>query len=362
VAGLAALALAVNLTSPSGQVSFELTRTAAGALVYTIRLGRDVVVEPSSIGIVVDGASLGDGAAIGGAESYTVDERYPWYGVHSTATNRCRGLQVALKHAATGTAWTLDARACDDGAAFRYIVPGAASVRRTPDEATVFRWPAGAVVWSHDFEGHYEGVHVKRDVADVPAGDWAAAPLTVVIAYEYACPWCNRQRQAFTALREAYGDDVRIVFRPFVVHPEVATDAALAACAADRQGHFAEVSDALWSNVFDKRAFDRGSVEKAAAGVAGVDLARLRADMDGDCRGWIEREAGALSELGVNATPQVWINGRPIPGGYKPLEGLKPVLDEELARARERIAAGTPRDRYYADWVMKTGLTKVASN
>lgn len=179
MAGLAALALAVNLTSPSGQVSFELTRTAAGALVYTIRLGRDVVVEPSSIGIVVDGASLGDGAAIGGAESYTVDERYPWYGVHATAVNRCRGSRIALTHAATGTAWTIDARACDDGAAFRYIVPGAASVRRTPDEATVFRWPAGAVVWSHDFEGHYEGVHVKRDVADVPAGDWAAAPLTV---------------------------------------------------------------------------------------------------------------------------------------------------------------------------------------
>ena len=84
-----------------------------------------------------------------------------------------------------------------------------------------------------------------------------------MIAYEYACPWCNKQRQAFTALREAYGDDVRIVFRPFVVHPEVATDAALAACAASHQGHFAEVSDALWSNVFDKRAFDRASVENA---------------------------------------------------------------------------------------------------
>lgn len=199
-------------------------------------------------------------------------------------------------------------------------------------------------------------------VDGAPAIGPATAPLTVVIAYEYACPWCNKQRQAFIALREAYGDDVRFVFRPYVVHPEIATDAALAACAADRQGHFAEVSDALWSNVFDKRAFDRASVEKAAAGVAGVDLARLRADMDGDCKGWVEREQGSLGELGVYATPQVWINGRPIPGGYKPLEGMKPVLDEELARAKERIAAGTPRDRYYADWVVKKGLTRVASN
>jgi protein-disulfide isomerase len=186
----------------------------------------------------------------------------------------------------------------------------------------------------------------------------ADAPLTVVMAYEYACPWCNRERQAFAAMREAYGNDVRFVYRPFVVHPELASDAALAACAADRQGHFAEVNDALWSNVFDKRAFDRASVEKAAAGVPGIDLAKLRADMDGNCKAWVAHEATALGDLGVNATPQVWINGRPVPGGYKPLEGLKPVLDEELARARERITAGTPRASYYTDWVVKKGLAK----
>jgi protein-disulfide isomerase len=195
-------------------------------------------------------------------------------------------------------------------------------------------------------------------VAGAPSIGPAAAPLTVVIAYEYACPWCNRQRQAFTAVRDAYGDDVRFVFRPYVVHPEVATDAALAACAAERQGHFGEVSDALWSGVFDKRAFDRASVEQAAGGVAGIDLARLRADMDGACKGWVEHEQAALGELGVTGTPQVWINGRPIPGGYKPLEGLKPVIDEELARAKQRIAEGTPRDAYYADWVLKKGLPR----
>jgi alpha-glucosidase len=177
--GLVALALAVGLTSPSGLVSFELSSNASGVLVYTIRLGNDVVVEPSAVGIIVDGSHLGSGVEIGRAQRYTVDERYPWYGVHSTATNRCRGSRVALRHMTTGTAWTIDARACDDGAAFRYIVPGAADVRRTPDEATMFRWPAGAVVWSHDFEGHYEGVHAKRDVDAVPAGDWAAPPLTV---------------------------------------------------------------------------------------------------------------------------------------------------------------------------------------
>ena len=135
--GLVALALAVRLTSPSGLVSFDLTTEASGALVYTIKLGNDVVVEPSPVGIVVDGSNLGSGVEIARAQGYTVDERYPWYGVHSTATNRCRGSRVALKHTATGTSWTIDARACDDGAAFRYVVPGAVDVRRTPNEATM---------------------------------------------------------------------------------------------------------------------------------------------------------------------------------------------------------------------------------
>ena len=195
-------------------------------------------------------------------------------------------------------------------------------------------------------------------VDGAPSVGPADAPLTVVIAYEYACPWCNKQRQAFAQVREAYGNDIRFVYRPFVVH-DPANDASLAACAADHQGHFAEVSDALWSNVFDKRAFDRASVENAAAGVAGIDRTRLRGDMDGECRTWVEGQRAALLELGVYATPQVWINGRPVPGGYKPLEGLKPLLDEELARARQRIAEGTPAKDYYAEWVVKKGLRHV---
>jgi alpha-glucosidase len=47
-----------------------------------------------------------------------------------------------------------------------------------PDEATTFVLPAGCTVWYHDLEGHYEGVHVKKDVAVLKAGEWAAPPVT----------------------------------------------------------------------------------------------------------------------------------------------------------------------------------------
>ena len=166
-------ASAVALTSPSGAVTFRLTVDASHQAVYSIELNKRPVIDESPLGIVVDGKDLGNGAAIGRSEPYAIDDRYPWRGVHSLAINRCRGARVSLGM------WTLDARACDDGVAFRYVVPGREGVGRTPDEATTFRVPAGAVVWSHDFEGHYEGVHRRQAIDEMAAGEWAAPPVTI---------------------------------------------------------------------------------------------------------------------------------------------------------------------------------------
>ena len=168
---------ASTFVSPNGVVTFRLARDANRSLTYSVSLGGAAAIEPSRLGIVVDGKDLGGGVEIGRAETYVVEETYPWYGVHATAVNRCRGSRVALT--SRGTSSTLDIRACDDGAAFRYVVPGEASATRTPDEATTFRFPAGSRVWTHDFEGHYEGMHTQRVVADVVAGEWVATPLTV---------------------------------------------------------------------------------------------------------------------------------------------------------------------------------------
>ena len=176
---LAVLAAVVHLISPNGAVSFDLDRADSGALTYAVSLDRHPVVTPSAIGIVVDGRKLGERVEVGKAEAYAIDESYPWRGVHTPAVARCRGARIALTDIATRTGWSIDARACDDGAAFRYIVPGESTTQRVPDEATEFRLPPSAIVWSHDFEGHYEGTHVRREVAAVPDGLWAAPPLTI---------------------------------------------------------------------------------------------------------------------------------------------------------------------------------------
>lgn len=169
---VAAAAAVVSLTSPSGAITLNVRVDADRRAVYDVALNARPVVESSSLGIVIDGRNLADAAAIAKAEPYRIDERYPWVGVHATAVNRCNGSRVSFG------AWTLDARACDDGVAFRYVVPGPPDALRTPDEGTTFRVARGSIVWTHDFEGHYEGIHTRKPIEAVAAGEWAAPPLT----------------------------------------------------------------------------------------------------------------------------------------------------------------------------------------
>jgi alpha-glucosidase len=133
------------------------------------------VLETFPLHFTLDGVELAEGAEVGKPATYQLKETYPWYGAHSQAINHCNGARIPVKHG--DTSYTLEVRVFNDGAAFRYHVPGGQNPR-VPDEATTFVLPAGCTVWYHDLGGHYEGVHAKKDVADAKAGEWAAPPLT----------------------------------------------------------------------------------------------------------------------------------------------------------------------------------------
>jgi alpha-glucosidase len=177
------------ISSPNQLVEFRLTSGAR--LSYTVRFQGRTVIEDSPIGITVDGVNLSDGAQAGKMETYRVEENYPWYGVHSTAVDDCRGVRIAMKHKQSGTDYTLEIRAYNDGVAFRHLLT-AAEKARVPDEATTFHLPTGSTVWYHDFNGHYEGVHQRKELAAVAAGDWAAPPLTFELP----------KRQGFASITE----------------------------------------------------------------------------------------------------------------------------------------------------------------
>ncbi len=178
-AATAAAGSASVLESPNGQIRIRISTAEGNRLTYQVawRSGT-AVLEPSPLGMVLDGRDLGVGAELGKPKFYRRRQSYSQYGVHSTAVDYCRGMQIPLRHIATGLSYTLDVRAFNDGIAFRLVVPGEESQDRTPEEATRFRLPAGSLVWYHDFEGHYEALHVRKAIGEVQAGEWAAPPLT----------------------------------------------------------------------------------------------------------------------------------------------------------------------------------------
>ncbi len=179
---LSALALApgaatsaVEIASPRGLLQVVVA-DESGHLVSRVAFKGRPAIEATPLGIVVDGTDLGLGALLGAPRRYAVDERFPWRGVHSEAMNRCHGVEIPLRHAPTGTSLTLHIRVFDDAVAYRFVVPGAG--RRVPEAAMAFRLPAGSVVWVQGPRDHYEGLYVRKALADVAGGEWANPPLT----------------------------------------------------------------------------------------------------------------------------------------------------------------------------------------
>jgi protein-disulfide isomerase len=214
---------------------------------------------------------------------------------------------------------------------------------------------------------------IEGDPVDGPP----TAKVTLVKAYDYACPFCEKVRDSMEELRKKYGDDLRIVYKQFVVHPQVATAGALAVCAANKQGKFMEMDKLLWDKGYKSKQFDRempaeagGQPQKcweSAAGCPvvlgfaselGLNTDKFKADMKGECQALIQKDMKDLQSLGVGATPAFFINGRFLSGAM-PTENFVTVIDEEMKKANEKIQAGTPANELYKQWVLDKGLKTV---
>lgn len=166
----------VKVSSPNRNVEFQLAADPK-QVSYRVTFKNNPVIDASRLGIIIDEVDLGQNAEVGKVETYRIDEQYPSRGVHSHALNRCKGAKIRVRHSGSAMSYTIEVRTFNDGIAFRHIVPGDGKVR-IPDEASAFVIPAGSTLWFHDFEGHYEGVHAKKEIAEVKPGEWAAVPVT----------------------------------------------------------------------------------------------------------------------------------------------------------------------------------------
>lgn len=152
-------AVLLTMVSPDRQVSVKLE--ARPEIVWSVALRGKPVLEPSPVGMILDGASISSGAKPGK--------------MRRERKGNCSTAEIPFSGRTT---FTLELRACNGGAAYRHIVPAGTVHARIPDEAASFRLPAGATVWAHDLEGHYEALYKQHAVNEIPEGEWAAPPLT----------------------------------------------------------------------------------------------------------------------------------------------------------------------------------------
>jgi len=170
------------------------------------------------------------------------------------------------------------------------------------------------------------------------------APVVIVAFVDFQCPFCRRAwKEELVGILDRYPDDVALAVRhlPLPIH-NAATGAAKAALAAGKQGKFWELHDRLYAH---DGTLGRGAFVEWV-GELGLDTAAFLAALDDPATAKIvENDVRIANKVGVTGTPGFFVNGRHV-DGYTP-GVLSGVVDEELARAKKMIEAGTARGEVF---------------
>ncbi len=151
---------------------------------------------------------------------------------------------------------------------------------------------------------------IAFDLEGFPIRGRASAPVTVVEFGDYQCPRCRRAASIMRGLIERHPDLVRLVYLDFPINRSgVSRRVAEGAACAARQ-------DAYW--VYHDLAFDRqpeldADSPRALASDLGLDMEAFDACLAGSGpRDWVRRAERQARALGVQGTPAVYVNGRPL--------------------------------------------------
>ena len=208
--------------------------------------------------------------------------------------------------------------------------------------------------------GTVYGVDIAQNLALGQVIGPPDALVTIVKAWDFACPHCYRSSLILDELLDEYQGKVRLVLKHMVVHPQQVAAAHLAACAAAKQGKFREFYKAFWTDGYqayadrrDESLLGPDNVLKIASGV-GLDANRLQADMP-SCQQVIAADEAELRKFKVGGTPAFFINGEYIGGGI-PKATFKQYIDRKLDIAAR---SGVPGADYYAKEIRGKGEQSV---
>ncbi|MFA6448202.1 MAG: glycoside hydrolase family 97 catalytic domain-containing protein [bacterium] len=163
------------MKSPNG-ISVSVIVNASGRLAGNVSWKNNEVTEESPLGISVDGVDFGDGVSLGVPALDKVSQTFATRGWHSAGRLNCNAARIPVTHIKSKSAYTLEVRACEDGVAYRYIVPGSGK-RTVSGEATSWKLPGGVAFWYQTDVKNYEDI--QRQAISIEAGTKVGPPITV---------------------------------------------------------------------------------------------------------------------------------------------------------------------------------------
>jgi len=164
--------------------------------------------------------------------------------------------------------------------------------------------------------------------AKSPEGGNPAGDVTIVEFFDYRCPYCKEVEPSLEALLKEDGR-IRVVYKEFpILGPEsmIASRVSLAALKQSPQ-KYARLHLALMNA---KGELSQESIMKAAE-AAGLDIARIKTDMNGpEVDALIKRNYDLAETLNIRGTPAFIIGNEMTPGAVD-----MPIFKKMVAEARK---------------------------
>jgi protein-disulfide isomerase len=194
----------------------------------------------------------------------------------------------------------------------------------------------------------------KINVNSRPSRGPKDAKVVVVNFDDFECPFCSRMHsELFPEIFKEYGDRVEFVYKDYPlseIHPwaiHAAVDAnCLAALNADAYWDFADYIHANKHDVDSEKtpgarleAIDKLAVLQGQK--HNVDVAKLQACVKAQNEDAVKASMKEGDDIGVNATPTLFINGQKIDGAV-PIGEIRAALDNALKDAGQPVPAHSP--------------------
>jgi protein-disulfide isomerase len=191
--------------------------------------------------------------------------------------------------------------------------------------------PRGETLYLVDRKNNYKVLNLSYiqniDTTGAPFQGPEQAPVHIVVFSDFQCPFCNRVHPMLKQVMNQYPGRIKIFFKhmPLGMHQE-AEPAARASIAAQQQGKFWEMHDALFAN----RQLNNQSIEQAAAQI-GLDIHQFRADWNSPAtQQKLTKDINDARLAEVYGTPILFVNGRRVQ--TISLEAIQSMVAQELSK------------------------------